>query len=287
MRALVASARFELVAASDTSPKALAEAENEYAGINCFFTYEAMLRVRPTDLVCISTYVPSHTAILRAALEAGRLRGLLLEKPVADTTSRAQEALRLIESAGIPTVVPHGLLVAAHSKEVLRRVGGGDIGRLELAGIRCDKWDIIYAGIHWFNFFVTLTGGTLEFYGWDSEYRIANRESPDGLHVAVPRYERTNHQIHLENLAGMMDSGSADCSVLRSGVNAVEICEAAYLSNRERCNVTLPLDRFRPKRFGGWDPGIPYDGKGGGRDGRSLPEGERRPPRVPDAGATP
>jgi hypothetical protein len=54
--------------------------------------------------------------------------------------------------------VPHNLLSAPHSLDVLHRVHAGEIGRLELLEVQCDKWDA-FAGVHWANYFVALTQG--------------------------------------------------------------------------------------------------------------------------------
>ena len=51
---------------------------------------------------------------------------------------------------------------------------------------------------------------------------------------------------------------------------ALELCEAAYLSNRHGCKAELPLDTFTPPAPVDWEPGKPYAGEGGGRDGRKL-----------------
>ena len=70
-------------------------------------------------------------------------------------------------------------------------------------------------------------------------------------------------------MADMIDSGKADYTIPESSLLALEICEGAYLSSRHRCKVTFPVDRFTPPPSA-WDPGMPYSGQGGGRDGRKL-----------------
>lgn len=335
---LEASERFEVRAVADLSEAALERVGRDHPKVARFRSHRELLRECPTDILCVSTYAPSHLAITRDALEAGALRGILVEKPLADTLAGAREIARLVDAAGIPAVVPHGLLAAAHSTEIIRLVRAGAIGRLEFVDIQCDGWDIISAGIHWFNFFVALAGddpvvsvqcacdtstgtfrdgmqvetesityvetrsglrcvlqagdhvrttragkgtffrlvgadGTIEFYGWESLYRLVNREWPAGQTVSVTPFDRTNHRIHLEKLAELMDERRRDSAPVSGSLTALEICLAAYLSNRERCKVTLPIEGFAPRRFDRWDPGAPYGGSGGGRDGRRLSEG--------------
>lgn len=68
----------------------------------------------------------------------------------------------------------------------------------------------------------------------------------------------------------MIEGGHVDYAIPEGSLLALEICEGAYLSSRHRCKVTFPVDQFRPPEVPDWDPGVPYDGTGGGRDGRSF-----------------
>jgi hypothetical protein len=67
-----------------------------------------------------------------------------------------------------------------------------------------------------------------------------------------------------------MDGGLRDYSIAEGSLQALELVEAAYLSARAGCQVWLPLSEFEPPAQGEWVPGQPYEGTGGGRDGRKL-----------------
>jgi predicted dehydrogenase len=336
MAALAASDRFALVAMADVNPAACAAAAARYPGIRTFADHRQMLAAAPTDVLCVATWPPSHLAVTQDAL-ALPLRGILVEKPLADTAARGRELLELVRARRLPLAVPHGLLVADHSRAVLELVRGGAIGDLKLVEIQCSGWDIINAGIHWLDFFVTLTerapiayvmaacdastrtyrdgmqvetlavtyaqtasgvrvvmqtgdtvqcsepgketlfrlvgtGGTLDFYGWEPRYRLLNGEHPQGELVEVQPGAGTNHQRHLETLAAQMEAGTPDYAVAEGSLLALEMCEAAYLSCRHGgVPVTLPLAEFAAPQPVDWQPGLPYDGQGGGRNGRMLP----------------
>jgi predicted dehydrogenase len=264
------------------------------------------------------------------------LRGILVEKPLADTYAHGAEVLAAIRNKMLPVAVPHGLLAAPHVDEIIGIVSGGGIGALELIEIRCTGWDIINAGIHWLNFCVVLipgfkaeyvlaacdkstrtyrdgmqvetvaatyvcladgtriimntgdyvqigregkgvlfrlvgTGGIIEFYAWESCYRIFDGSKHDGELVEVAAAPGTAHQRHLERLADQMDSGETDYTLAESSLAALELCEAAYLSARHGCAVNMPLSEFTAPRPNDWEPGLPYTGADGGRDGRKLP----------------
>jgi len=334
LRALADSPLFALVAVADLRPEVRRDLAAEFPGIETYPTHEEMFAARPTDVICVSTYPPSHEPI---ALDALRLplRGILVEKPLGHTTASGRRILEAVRARGLPMGVPHGLLAKRAPLEILERVRRGEIGDLRLLEIQCSGWDIINAGIHWLNYFVTLTNneplahvlaccdastrtyrdgmqvetiavtyaqtrsgvrvvmntgddvrinaqgkqflfqlvgtrGVIELYGWDPAYRVMNAAFPDGQMFTPEEFAVSGHRRHLEAMAAMIESGAPDYTVPESSLLALEICEGAYLSSRHTCAVTFPVDEFTPPPAPQWQPGDPYSGEGGGRDGRAL-----------------
>ncbi len=335
LRALEASDRYELAAVADVRPEALEAIRQEYPHVETFASHQEMFAQRPTDVVCVSTWPPSHKDVTLDALEMDSLKGLLVEKPLADRTADARALLDAIQARRLPLAVPHGLLALSHSLEILDRVRAGDIGALKLVEIQCDKWDIINAGIHWLHYFVNLvqgepmawvmcqcdastrtyrdgmqvetmavtyiqtasgvrcvmqTGdfvdvnregkgvvfrlvgdaGLIEFWAWEGAYILMNEEHPGGERIERPNRNKPNHQLRLEEVAEHIDAGTCDYEMAERSLQALELCEAAYWSNRYGCKVDLPLDGFAHPAPPEWDPGMPYSGRAGGRDGRKL-----------------
>lgn len=332
--ALIASDDFQLVAVADMSEAALERVRAKDPGIQTFTSAEEMFAARPTDVVCVSTYAPTHLPLTRAALDIPGLSGLLVEKPLGDTTAAGREILGLIKAAGLPVVVPHGLMAQAAALEIVERVRRGDIGSLRLVEIECTSWDIINAGIHWLQFFVSLTGGEpvefvlaaadsstrtfrdgmqvetdavtlartasgvrvvmhtgdfvpmsrndtvalfrivgddgfIEFGAYEGHYILVTADHPR-VRFDVTPFEVSGHQRHLEFLAEQIASGTRDYSIPDSSLQALEVVEAAYRSAREHGTVLLPVDGTQPARPDDWNPGAPYSGTGGGRNGREL-----------------
>ena len=339
MQALSSLGRFELIAVADWSEEARREAQAGYPGIRTFATHREMFAQCSPDVVCISTWPPSHLEVTRDALELP-LKGILVEKPLADNWKAGREILDRIQAKGLPMVVPHGLLVAEHARQIIEGVQQGWIGDLKLVEIQCTNWDILNAGVHWLNFFVVLIGGEpvdyvmaccdastrtyrdgmqvetlavtyvqtrsgirvvmntgdyvqgsqegkgtlfrligtkgmLDFYGWEPCYRLFNEAHPQGRLIEVDPGSQGGHQRHLMNLAEQMDRSEPDYAVAESSLAALELCETAYLSCRYHCAVKLPLSGFSAPGQIDWEPGKPYRGVGGGRNGRKLPPLER------------
>ena len=334
MKGLLDSDRFELVAVADFNPEVCRELGECLPGIKMFSSHEEMFAECPTDVVCVSTYPPTHEPVAMDALQLP-LKGILVEKPLGDTAASGRRTLTAIRDRNLRMAVPHGLLVRATPLDIISRVQRGEIGEFKLLEIQNRKWDIINAGIHWIDFFVTLTGreemdyvmaicesstrtyrdgmqvettavtyaqtksgvrvvmntgddvvvnregketlfrlvgtaGQIEFWGWENAYHLLNAEFPEGKTFTPSPLPGTAHQRHLEDIAGMMDSGEVDYTIAEGSLLALEICEGAYVSSRHRCKVTFPVDEFVPSAVPDWDPGMPYSGEGGGRDGRKL-----------------
>ncbi len=156
MAALDASDHFQLVAMADLNPTVREQAKQRFPTIQTYASHEELFAAAPTDVVCVSTYPPSHEAVTMAAL-ALPLKGILVEKPLGHTAASGQRILSAIKARHLPMATPHGLLVSATPLEIIARVQRGEIGALKLVEIQNTHWDIINAGIHWLNFFVRLT----------------------------------------------------------------------------------------------------------------------------------
>jgi predicted dehydrogenase len=334
MDALEASDCFELKAVCDMKEEVCEQLKQRFPGIQTFTNYENMFAECPTDVVCISTFPPSHETVTLEALRYP-LKGILVEKPIGHTADSGRRILEAVRKKGIPMTVPHGLLAIRASVEVIERVRQGDIGNLKLVEIQNCKWDIINAGIHWLNFFVNLVGneaidyvmaicesstrtyrdgmqvettavtygqtrsgirvvmntgdevlvnregknalfrivgdkGLIEYCAWEQSYYLVNPDNPNGTLVQPPEFSVARHQRLLEQMYDMIIEKSVDYRIPESAQAALEIVEAAYLSSRHQCKVTFPLDQFVLPTRNDWNPGLPYSGSGGGRNGRLL-----------------
>lgn len=331
--ALMASDSYTLVAVADLSEASLARVTERTGGVVATFTsYEDMLREAPSDVVCVSTYAPSHLPFTRKAVEAGVVRGMLVEKPLGDTTAAGSEILALLKEHDLPVVVPHGLMAQRAALEIIERVHAGDLGELRLVEMESPQWDIINAGIHWLQFFNALvrspiemvlaaadtstrtyrdgmqveteaitmaraangvrvllntgdtipvpdetvclmriigTRGYIEFKAFESSYVLV-APGHDRDVVKVEPFVVSGHQRHLEYLADQIRSGEHDYRIPDTSLQALEIVEAAYQSIRTKGSVVLPIKSAQPHPGDGWDPGSPFDGTGGGRNGREL-----------------
>ncbi len=333
-RALLASPRFELVGVADTSAEALARlGADEFAEVAKFGSYQEMFAAVAADVVCVSTYAPTHLEIAKAAMDLP-VKGILVEKPLGDSTAAGSEVVELARSRRVPLVVPHGLMARDAPLEVIAEVHKDAVGALRVVEMECTGWDILNAGIHWAQYFIALahpavptrvlcacdattrtyrdgfqveteavtlvtcgqgarlvlhTGdyvpmarddvpclmriigdeGYIEYGAWRDDYRLVSARAGERAVSVVPS-EVTGHRRHLEHLADLISNGALDYDVPGSSVRALEVVEAAYLSNRTGAAIDLPMAASPVPAPTDWDPGVPYGGVGGGRNGRQL-----------------
>ncbi len=145
--ALQGSSLYRPVAAADPSKHAQDTVRERLPELRLFDDFREMLAACPADVVCVATPAPTHDPIARDVLEHG-VRGLLLEKPLACDVATAEALLSEIDTANLPLVVPHGMLVLPAPQEIKKRVRRGDIGRLISIEIQ-SAVDLLNAGIHW------------------------------------------------------------------------------------------------------------------------------------------
>jgi predicted dehydrogenase len=333
--ALIASDRYDLVGVADMSEASRVRVSERTGGaVPTFASYQEMFREVPSDVVCVSTYAPSHLEMTKAAVALPGLRGMLVEKPLGETADAGAEIIQLLKSHDLPLVVPHGLMAQSAALEIIARVRGGDIGSLRVVEMECTGWDIINAGIHWLQFFGALvepspielvlaaadrstrtyrdgmqveteaitmarttngvrvllnTGdhvpvwrddtpclmrivgdrGYIEFGAFEPRYLLV-ADGHDRELVEVEPFAVSGHQRHLEFLADQVATASRDYLIPETSLQALQIVEAAYESIRVGGSVTFPLGATQPERDVHWDPGQPYSGTGGGRNGREL-----------------
>jgi predicted dehydrogenase len=156
--ALARSRRFELAAVADMRADALERVSKDFGGeIALFEDPEAMLARGDLDVVCVSTYAPTHEQFTMSALAAGA-RGLLVEKPLGHRADSGAAILAAVRLAHVPVVVPHGLMAMSGSLAVIDAARNGAIGEIRFVEIECSGWDLINAGIHWLQFSVALIG---------------------------------------------------------------------------------------------------------------------------------
>ena len=90
LEAVAASEYYQPAALADLRPEVGAELRKKYPELQTFTDFREMFRACPTDIVCVSTYPPSHELVTLEALKLP-LKAILVEKPLGHSVSRCWE----------------------------------------------------------------------------------------------------------------------------------------------------------------------------------------------------
>ncbi len=228
--ALARSPFFRLVGAADLRADARAELECRYPGIRTFATHHELFAACPSEVVCVSTWAPSHATITTDAL-ALPLKAILVEKPLGEDAVAGRGIIERVRARGIPLAVPHGLMVKRCPLEVIARVREGDIGELRLVEIQSPRWDIMSAGIHWLHFLLN----------------VAGNPAAESVLCACDHSTRTQRD------GFQVETASITQIDLANGVRGILITGDHLRSNGERGDTTFRLVGTRGQiEFWGW-----------------------------------
>jgi predicted dehydrogenase len=117
-----------VVALCDADPGRLGRLGGNYPAARLYPDYRQFLAHPGLDAVALATSAPTHFALARQSLEAGK--PTFVEKPLTLAASDALALVRLAEARGLPLMVGH-LLEYHPAVEYLKELAeGGDLGEL-------------------------------------------------------------------------------------------------------------------------------------------------------------
>lgn len=148
--ALRRSPDVDLVGAADISSSNLEAFLETFPGPQGFSTYHEALETLKPDLVSICTYVGLHKEIVESCVEHG-VTGILCEKPFVNSPRELGEIEGLLRESGCRLTVAHirrYLPAYARAKKLIET---GAIGRLVMASVGFDGWDLSEMGSHYFD----------------------------------------------------------------------------------------------------------------------------------------
>ncbi|WP_343583692.1 Gfo/Idh/MocA family oxidoreductase [Herbaspirillum sp.] len=149
----------KLSALVEPNPSRLAWAGNQYLVGNLFSDYRDLFAQEKIDVVSVATRTPQKRDILLSAISAG-VKGIYVEKPLANSLEVAAEILAAAESAGVK--LSYGVNRRYHAiyrkaREIIR---SGEIGKLEKISIEFGKSPLLWTHPHSMDIMLFLSGQT-------------------------------------------------------------------------------------------------------------------------------
>lgn len=128
LRNMAALPKVELKAICDPSPDNLKRAAGSYPGVPTFSDVDALLKDPAIAAVAIATPAPTHHAVAKAALLAGK--HVFVEKPMAMTAEQARDLEETAAKAGKVLMVGHLLEYHPAVDKLKSLVDTGELGSL-------------------------------------------------------------------------------------------------------------------------------------------------------------
>jgi predicted dehydrogenase len=134
-----------LVAACDLSAANLAKFSAAYPGVPTTSDLASLLADFDLDAVVVATSAPSHHAVAKQAIEAGK--HVYVEKPLTLKSSDAEELVRLADEKGVVLQVGHLMEYHSSVNWIRDRIASGELGdvlylyaqRLNLGKVRTEE----------------------------------------------------------------------------------------------------------------------------------------------------
>lgn len=128
----------------DGRPDRLTSLGRQYPGARCVDDYAMVLADDDIDAIVLATPVHTHFALAKAALEAGK--GVMVEKPLAETSAQCLELVEIAERTSTTLMVGHVFLYNSAVQMMKSYIDSGEIGevlyaysqRLNLGQVRQD-----------------------------------------------------------------------------------------------------------------------------------------------------
>ncbi len=129
--AYAASAAYELVALVDIDPERARRYADRF-GAAAYSDVDELFAQEQLDVVSIATPNATHRNLVAAAAGAG-LRGILCEKPIANTLREADEMIELCAASGTVLLIDHQRRFDAFHRAVAAALHSGELGDVQAA----------------------------------------------------------------------------------------------------------------------------------------------------------
>jgi predicted dehydrogenase len=118
----------------DLSEARLKHLRSLYSDVESTTDFEHLLNGAELDAVVIATPVQHHHSLAKASLLAGK--HVLIEKPMASSSTECEELIELAERKGLVLMVGHTFLYSAPVRKIVEIVEAGDLGEIRYINSR-------------------------------------------------------------------------------------------------------------------------------------------------------
>lgn len=158
LKGLIETGRFEIVGLCDLElEKAKQGAEFYKLDVPCYTDAEQMLAETKPDVFVFVTHPNVRLPMVKLAQKYG-VKGISLEKPMAESLQEAREMAKICKESGIKAIVCHQQKYLSQMQEMKKRIEDGDIGDIVKIHVECQPW-MAQLGTHFVDYALWVNGG--------------------------------------------------------------------------------------------------------------------------------
>ncbi len=199
--AFAANPRFELVGIADSDRGQLEKAAAELGGPRTSTDPEALCREVKPDLFCFCTPPGVRRDLVRIGVASGA-RLIAYEKPIALSMNEALEIRKMVEAAGVKTVVSHQHRYGQHYRRVREIIDSGALGRVHTVYGHAVGW-MMHMVTHFVDLVRWYAGGV------EAEWVMAQAAGRGKLGDNHPSPDHLAAFVHFRNgVRGVLECGA-------------------------------------------------------------------------------
>lgn len=192
LKGLLESDRFEIVGLCDLElEKAKYGAEVYKLNVPCYTDAEKMLEETKPEVFVFITPPHVRLEMVKLAQKYG-IKGLSLEKPMAESLMEAKEMADICEHSGIKAIVCHQQKYLSQMQEMKKRIDDGDIGDIVKIHVETQPW-MAQLGTHYVDYALWVNGG------YHAKWAIGHVSGRAALKDSHPSPDFIMGEILLEN----------------------------------------------------------------------------------------
>jgi predicted dehydrogenase len=227
--------RFDLAGVSTRDPAKLAKVAAELGVANASTDPLALAKEIQPDVFCFCTPPAVRLALIRAGIES-RARLIAHEKPMALSMNEAIEIRRLVQVAGVKTVVSHQHRYGAHYQKVKQIISSGSLGRVHM---------VYGTAVGWMFHLITHLVDYMRWYNNDAPAEWV-------MGQAAGRGKLSDSHPSPDYVAGFIQFANGVRGIIECGAGAPDVPEVNYWWHKNRIGAQGTEGFAEVLTGGGW-----------------------------------
>jgi predicted dehydrogenase len=227
--------KFELVGLSDVDQARLDKVGADLGGVRTSTNPAQLAKEAKPDLFCFCTPPNIRLELIKIGVDSGA-KMIAYEKPIALSTNEGLEIRRIVNAAGVKTVVSHQHRYGVHYAKVAEIAASGALGRIQTVYAHAPGW-----ATHMLSHFVDI-----------ARWYNGNAEAQWVMAAAAGRNKLTDNHPSPDYISGVIHFANGVRGYIESGAGAQDVPEVDAWWRKNRVGVQGTNGFAEALTGGGW-----------------------------------